>query len=62
MTIEIALFIAAGLVLLGFWLGWKIVRGRMRGDDKVPPQVPAPAPAPAKEVEAPAVQIGRAHV
>ncbi len=62
MTIEIALFIAAGLVLLGFWLGWKVVRGRMRGDDKAPPQVPVPAPAPGNEVEAPAVPVASAPI
>ncbi len=52
MTIEIALVIAAVLVLLGFWLGWKVVRGRMRSDDEAPP-APAVAAAPLAKVEAP---------
>ena len=64
MTIEIALFIAAGLVLLGFWLGWKVVRGRMRSDDKAPPspQVQVPVQAPAEKVEAPPAPVVSAPV
>ena len=54
MTIEIALVVAAVLILLGFWLGWKVVRGRMREDDKSPADA-AIAKAPIARVEAPVV-------
>src|SRR5664279_750440 len=53
MSVEIALVIAAVLVAAGIWLGWKVVQGRMRGDDKAPPP-PAVAEAPVARVEAPA--------
>lgn len=54
MSVEIALVIAAVLVLAGVWLGWKVVQGRMRGDDKAPPP-PAVVEAPVARVEAPSV-------
>ena len=54
MSIEIALVVAAVLVLVGLWLGWKVVQGRMRGDDKAPAAPPI-AEAPLAKVEAPAV-------
>ena len=54
MTLEIALVIAAVLVALGFWLGWKVVQRRRRGDDK--PLAPVVvAEAPVVRVEAPVV-------
>ncbi len=54
MSTSIALVIAAVLVLVGLWLGWKVVQGRMRSDNK-PPPAPAVVEAPVARVETPAV-------
>ncbi|MGZ5266054.1 MAG: hypothetical protein ACXWCC_04630 [Caldimonas sp.] len=41
MTMTTAWIIAAVLVLLGFWLGWMVVKSRRGGDDRKVPEAPA---------------------
>lgn len=45
MTTTTTWIIAVGLVLVGLWLGWLVVKSRSRGDDKAPPREAPPEAA-----------------